>query len=79
VLRGGTKDNKPPKHVVESAASIAAYYSKARNATLTPVVYTQKKYVRKPKGSAVGAVVVERETVVMARPQLPSGSQALGE
>ncbi len=79
VLRGGTKDKKPPKHVIEWAASIAAYYSKARNATLTPVVYTQKKYVRKPKGSAVGAVAVERETVVMVRPQLPSGSQELVE
>jgi hypothetical protein len=73
VLRGPHKDKKPPKYVVESAASIAAYYSKARNAKMTPVAYTQKKYVRKPKGAAPGAVVMEREDVIMAAPRLPQG------
>lgn len=70
VLRGGDS-NTPPKYVVEQAAAIAAYYSKARNAGYTPVAYTQKKYVRKPKGAAIGAVVIEREKVVMVKPGLP--------
>ncbi len=70
VLRGpGTA--KPLKHIIEKAASIAAYYSKSRNAGYTPVAYTQKKYVRKPKGAAVGAVMLEREEVVMVKPGLP--------
>ncbi|MCU0426940.1 MAG: NFACT RNA binding domain-containing protein [Candidatus Kapabacteria bacterium] len=73
VLRSSAKDKKPPKQVVEQAASIAAYFSKARNAKLSPVAYTQKKYIRKPKGAAVGAVILEREEVVMVRPHVPAG------
>lgn len=74
VLRAPTSANsKVPKRILEQAASIAAYYSSARNASWTPVVYTLKKHVRKPKGAAVGAVVLEREEVIMARPGLPSG------
>jgi predicted ribosome quality control (RQC) complex YloA/Tae2 family protein len=38
------------------------------------VVYTQRKYVRKPKGANVGAVVLEREQVVMVKPALPGGA-----
>ncbi len=69
VLRGpGTA--KPLKHIIEKAAAIAAYYSKSRNAGYTPVAYTQKKYVRKPKGAATGAVMLEREEVVMVKPGL---------
>ena len=75
VLRSPNKDKKPPKRVIEEAASIAAYYSKAKNARLAPVAYTQKKYIRKPKGAAVGAVILEREEVVMARPHLPETAQ----
>lgn len=62
---------KPIKKVLEQAAQITAYYSQARNAKYTPVVYTRKKYVRKPKGSAVGAVVLDREEVIMVEPKLP--------
>ncbi len=64
---------KVPKAIVEKAGAIAAYYSKARNAKYTPVVYTQRKYVRKPKGAAVGAVHLEREEVMMVEPRLPDG------
>lgn len=66
------KNQKVPKYIVKKAASIAAYYSKAKNAGYTPVSYTFKKYVRKPKGSNVGSVVISREEVVMVKPGLPS-------
>jgi predicted ribosome quality control (RQC) complex YloA/Tae2 family protein len=66
---------KPPKRILEQAAAIAAYYSSARNASWTPVVYTLRKHVRKPKGAAVGAVVLDREEVIMVKPGLP-GAQA---
>jgi predicted ribosome quality control (RQC) complex YloA/Tae2 family protein len=71
-ISGGQKQ-KPPKLIMEQAAAIAAYFSKARNAKLAPVAYTQKKFVRKPKGAATGAVVMEREEVVMVRPHVPEG------
>ena len=73
VLKGGDGKSKPPKYILEQAAGIAAYYSKSRNAGMTPVVYTQKKYIRKPRGAAQGAVALERETVIMTRPSIPEG------
>jgi predicted ribosome quality control (RQC) complex YloA/Tae2 family protein len=73
VLRG-VRGDKIPKSILEAAAAIAAYYSQARNASYVPVVYTQRKYVRKPKGANVGAVTLEREQTIMVRPSLPAGT-----
>ena len=42
---------------------------------LVPVAYTLKKHVRKPRGAAVGAVMMEREEVIMVEPKLPAGSE----
>ena len=61
---------KFPNSVIEAAASLAAYFSKRRNETLAPVIVTPKKFVRKPKGSADGQVIVEKEEVVMVEPRL---------
>lgn len=57
-----------PRPVIEKAAQLAAYYSKRKNDTLCPVLYTQKKYVRKPKGSYPGQVVVDREEALLVAP-----------
>jgi predicted ribosome quality control (RQC) complex YloA/Tae2 family protein len=59
------------KTIVEKAASIAAYFSKQKGSSLVPVSYTLRKFVRKPKGAAVGAVMLEREEVVLVSPGLP--------
>ncbi len=72
ILGSSASGTMPPDHILEQAGAIAAYYSSARNATWTPVIYTQRKFVRKPKGAAVGAVVVDRERVVMVEPGLPT-------
>lgn len=63
-----------PVAVLEVTASLAAYYSKRKTDTLCPVGYTEKKYVRKPKGSPPGLVLVEREKVLLVPPQLPEPS-----
>ncbi|MFT2007972.1 NFACT RNA binding domain-containing protein [Pontibacter sp. 13R65] len=60
-----------PGTVLEKAAQLAAYYSKRKSDSLCPVLYTPKKYVRKPKGSAPGSVVVEREKVLLVKPENP--------
>lgn len=62
---------KFPKPVIEKAAQLAAYYSQRKTDSLCPVIFTPKKFVRKPKGGAPGAVVVEKEAVVMVKPELP--------
>ncbi|GAA4443522.1 NFACT RNA binding domain-containing protein [Ravibacter arvi] len=60
---------KVPGPVIERAAELAAWHSKRRNDSLCPVTVTPKKFVRKAKGMAAGAVVVEKESVVMVVPR----------
>ena len=63
--------NRPfPKPVIERAAALAAYNSKRKTETLCPVIVTPRKYVRKRKGDPPGAVVVEKEMVVLVEPKL---------
>jgi predicted ribosome quality control (RQC) complex YloA/Tae2 family protein len=66
------KAGKPfPKEVIEYAASIAAFNSKRKTESLAPVMVTPRKFVRKRKGDPVGAVVVEKEDVVLVEPRNP--------
>ncbi|MEO9481982.1 MAG: NFACT RNA binding domain-containing protein [Ekhidna sp.] len=58
-----------PDHIIEKAAALAAANSKRKTDTLCPVIYTQKKFVRKMKGTPAGQVIVEKEEVVMVEPQ----------
>lgn len=58
-----------PRHVIERAAELAAWYSKRRTDSLCPVTVTPKKFVRKPKGFAEGRVLVEKEDVVLVVPR----------
>ena len=71
VLRVSTGNGEPGKRARQQAASIAAYYSKMRNAGTVPVAMTRKKFVRKPRGAPAGTVVLEREEVLFVPPQLP--------
>lgn len=61
----------PDKSVIEIAASFAAHQSKAKGSEWVPVIFTPKKYVRKAKNSAPGAVIVQKEHVVMVQPIEP--------
>ncbi len=71
VLRVSTGKGEPGKRAREEAASIAAYYSKMKTAGLVPVAMTEKRFVRKPKGSKPGSVMLEREKVLFVHPVLP--------
>lgn len=62
---------KFPMPVIEKAAEIAAYFSKGKSNNLCPVLYTTRKFVRKPKGAPLGAVIVEKEEVILVKPRLP--------
>lgn len=59
---------KFPSPVIERAAQLAAWHSKRRTDSLCPVIVTPKKYVRKPKGLPEGAVVIDKEEVIMVVP-----------
>lgn len=76
--RGGRKDN-PSEPVLEAAAGIAAYYSKGRTSGLVPVIYTERRYVRKPRKAPPGLAVCLREKVLMVEPKLPAGTEGAEE
>lgn len=54
-----------PEEVLRRAAELAAWFSKARGAKKVEVSYTEARYVRKPKGSPPGAVVLLKENVIV--------------
>ncbi|MFQ5586513.1 MAG: NFACT family protein [Thermodesulfobacteriota bacterium] len=62
-----------PRKVIEEAASLAAFYSKARGEKRAEVAYTQAKNVRKPKGAKPGAVIITNYKTLSVEPR--SGRQ----
>jgi predicted ribosome quality control (RQC) complex YloA/Tae2 family protein len=74
VLKVKSAHGEPSKTAIHQAASIAAYYSKMKNASSVPVAMTEKKFVRKPKGAPAGTVILEREKVIFVEPKLPFSS-----
>lgn len=59
-----------PRPVIERAAELASYFSKGRGNTVCPVIYTQRKYVRKLKGGKKGEVIADKEKIIFVRPSL---------
>ncbi|MFA5834494.1 MAG: NFACT RNA binding domain-containing protein [Bacteroidota bacterium] len=75
VLKLGSSQGTPTKKAVEQAASIAAYYSKMKNAKHVPVAMTERKYIHKPKGAPAGTVALDKEKVIFVQPVLPGKEQ----
>lgn len=46
-----------PEATMEEAANLAAFYSKAKNSSMVPVDYTQRKNIKKPNGAKPGMVI----------------------
>lgn len=65
--REGRKDN-PSAKTLEEVASIAARFSQARHSRKVPVIYTLKKYVRKPRKAPAGLALCTREKTIMVEP-----------
>ncbi len=57
-----------PERTYVQAASLAAYYSKARNSKSVPVDYTEVKYVKKPSGAKPGMVIYTDYNTIFADP-----------
>ncbi len=71
IIRMNNSKNELDLILIEEIASFAAYQSKARGSNLVPVIYTKRKYIRKQKGAALGAVLVQKEKVVIVEPKNP--------
>jgi predicted ribosome quality control (RQC) complex YloA/Tae2 family protein len=56
-----------PPEVLAEAAHLAAHFSEAREEDLVEIQHTPRRYVRKPRKSPPGLVVVDREKVMLLR------------
>jgi len=50
------------------AATLAAWYSRARTSGSVPVAWTRRKYVRKPRKAPPGSVLPDRVETVFVKP-----------
>ncbi|VAV84037.1 Fibronectin/fibrinogen-binding protein [hydrothermal vent metagenome] len=69
LLKAEGADLSAHKASIIEAASIAAYYSKAKNAAKVDVIYADVKKVKKPRGARPGSVTVGEHKAVMVRPE----------
>ena len=70
IRRAGRKD-LPGRRITELAAGLAAHFSRARHSGTVPVIITEKRHVRKPRGAKPGTAAVEREKTLFVEPLSP--------
>jgi predicted ribosome quality control (RQC) complex YloA/Tae2 family protein len=63
-----TGEGAPPARDLEEAATLAAWYSKARTSGTVAVDWTRRKYVRKPRGAPPGRVTLIHAKTVFVEP-----------
>ncbi len=64
-----------PRAVLETAAAITAWYSKARGAPKVEVDYCRAKNVSKPRGAPAGLVEITGDKTVKVKPAPPPGGE----
>ncbi|MEK7314762.1 MAG: NFACT RNA binding domain-containing protein [Candidatus Eisenbacteria bacterium] len=75
ILRRPTRTAVPKPRTLEEAASTAAYFSKARKLSRVPVIYTERKFVSKPRRGKPGQALATRERELLVRPMLLRGGE----
>ena len=73
---GPRRLEQPPPDALAAAASLAAWFSKARSAGKVEVRWTQAKRVRKPRGAPAGLALLDQFHSFVAEPRSPA---AVGE
>ncbi len=73
------KGKAPDQETLLDAAHLALHFSDARGEPQADVAYTRVKHVRKPKGSAPGAVTYSQEKVLLLRVEPRRIERLLGE
>ena len=61
-------NNEVPETTLHEAVYTAAYYSQAKESSNVPVVFTRKKFVKKPSGSKPGFVIFTHEKTLVVNP-----------
>jgi predicted ribosome quality control (RQC) complex YloA/Tae2 family protein len=65
----------PDRNILKMAASIAAFYSKAREGGVVAVSGTRARFVTKPPGEKSGTVQIRKEIVLKVRPGLGEAAE----
>jgi len=68
LIKAPQNTNEVPETTLHEAVYVAAYYSQARESSNVPVVYTRKKFVKKPTGSKPGFVIFTHEKTLVVNP-----------
>ncbi|WP_428104190.1 NFACT RNA binding domain-containing protein [Candidatus Palauibacter sp.] len=68
ILRWGRRNENPPRRDLLEAATAAAVHSGARHSRTAPVIWTRRKYVRKPRKSPPGTVTPDRVQTIFVEP-----------
>jgi len=69
ILKIETTLKQPSQNILNQVASLAAFYSKARQSSNVSVDYTYIKYVKKPSGAKPGMVIYTNYKNVIVKPQ----------
>ncbi|MBE9098486.1 Rqc2 family fibronectin-binding protein [Vacuolonema iberomarrocanum] len=69
----------PENTDLQYTANLAAYHSRATQSNQVPVVYTEPRYVFKPKGAKPGMALYKNETVIWGEPQTANQYQPTSE
>ena len=75
ILRWQKRDQNPPLADLMEAAVLAALHSEARHSGMVAVAWTRRKYVRKPRKAAAGAVVPERVSTLFVEPDAEAAAR----
>jgi len=62
------RSKEPANETIHEAASLAAYFSKARNSSSVPVDFTRVRFVKKPSGAKPGFVIYDNQQTVYVTP-----------
>lgn len=70
------KNQKPNKSSIREAAELAAHFSDAGTSENVPVIFTQRRYVRKVRNGPPGKVIPERVESIFVTPRKPSAESS---
>jgi predicted ribosome quality control (RQC) complex YloA/Tae2 family protein len=79
ILRRPSRNAVPKHSSLVEAAEIAAWFSQGRKLTRVPVIYTERKFVSKPRRAKPGLAVCTREREILVRPRKPGSETGTTE
>jgi predicted ribosome quality control (RQC) complex YloA/Tae2 family protein len=77
ILRTKGNPEHVPRGIIEKAAALAALHCRSKHSSLVPVIWTERRYVRKPRKSPPGTATCLREKSLFVEPHIPAGAESI--